>query len=440
MSDYVGDDVEWARHLGRLLDVESLAPSALEAVRPMAALGLIDDLGRVERMLRDRRAPMRAILRAQGCAEFNVEFALAIWLYTLENPAVYRALNGAMHAPERLSAGGAVSENLRAVLPLAKLLQTALENAPDKFRYYGRCHRGVKFAFTAGGKAASVHDHEPAAYYPVGRQFHWFEFKSASIEHDTMYTDAFCGDRGPRTIFEIEGVRGVLVEAFSAVGSEKEVLFPPLSRFEVAHVQKKLRSQDLRASAAAGGFPDEVRLVKPRVILKGLQLKPGAEQFDAGPPLGSGSFADVFRGTYPLPGQGETQLAFKLFKNSQALTPALRKQIELEALLGMRLDHPNLIKLFGVLQVHGRGLALVLELAEGGSLRAVLSDVASYPQLDWELRLRWAIGITEGVAKLHSLSPQPIVHRDLKAVRAVNAPPLPSFFSPSYRVVKLNGR
>ena len=130
-----------------------------------------------------------------------------------------------------------------------------------------------------------------------------------------------------------------------------EVLFPPLSRFEVAHVQKKLRPQDLRAGAVAGGFPDEVRLVKPRVILKGLQLKPGAEQIDAGPPLGSGSFADVHRGTYPLPGRGETQLAFKLFKNSQTLSPALRKQIELEALLGMRLDHPNLIRLYGVLQL-----------------------------------------------------------------------------------------
>ena len=207
----MSDDAEWARHLGQLLDAEALAPSALEAVRPMGALGLVDS-GRITRMLRDRRGRMQAILRAQGCPEFNIEFALAIWLYTLENPALYKELNGAMQAPERLSASGTVSEQLRAVLPFAKLLQVALENAPAKFRYDGRCHRGVKFAFTAGGKAASEHDHEPAAYFPVGRQFHSFEFKSASTEHGTMYSKHFCGDRGPRTIFEIEGVRGVLIE------------------------------------------------------------------------------------------------------------------------------------------------------------------------------------------------------------------------------------
>ena len=95
----------------------------------------------------------------------------------------------------------------------------------------------------------------------------------------------------------------------------------------------------------------------------------------------AGTFADVHSGTYPLPGRGETRLAFKLFKSSQSLSPALRKQIEQEAMVGMRLDHEHLIRLFGVLQIPARGLALVLELAEGGSLRAVLSDVAAHRQV-----------------------------------------------------------
>ena len=107
----MSDDAEWARHLGQLLDAEALAPSALEAVRPMGTLGLVD-LAHITHILRDRRGAMQAILRAQGCPEFNIEFALAIWLYTLENqagPALFRALNGAMHAPQRLTAGGTVS-------------------------------------------------------------------------------------------------------------------------------------------------------------------------------------------------------------------------------------------------------------------------------------------------------------------------------------------
>ena len=42
---------------------------------------------------------------------------------------------------------------------------------------------------------------------------------------------------------------------------EEEVLFPPLSRFKVARVQKKLLPMHLRPNAAAGGFPDEVQLL-----------------------------------------------------------------------------------------------------------------------------------------------------------------------------------
>ena len=68
----------------------------------------------------------------------------------------------------------------------------------------------------------------------------------------------------------------------------------------------------------------------------------------------------------------------------------------------------------------------MLELAEGGSLRAVLSDVAAHPRLDWTVRLRWLAGISDGVAKLHSLLPQPIIHRDLKAANVSAIAPSPS--------------
>ena len=59
----------------------------------------------------------------------------------------------------------------------------------------------------------------------------------------------------------------VQIKAFSAMAGEEEVLFPPLSRFKVARVQKKLLPQHLRPGAAAGGFPDEVQLVAPEVAV-----------------------------------------------------------------------------------------------------------------------------------------------------------------------------
>ena len=90
-------------------------------------------------------------------------------------------------------------------------------------------------------------------------------------------------------------------------------------------------------------------------------------------------------------------------------------QILKEARLGLRLDHRHLIQLFGVLEIPQTGLVLVLELAAGGSLRAVLSDTDAHPEIGWDVRVRWMIGIAEGLQRLHELRPRPVIHRDLKA-------------------------
>ena len=56
----------------------------------------------------------------------------------------------------------------------------------------------------------------------------------------------------------------------------------------------------------------------------------------------------------------------------------------------------------------------MLELA-GASLRSVLSDRAQHPDISWALRVRWLCQICEGLQRLHSLLPRPLIHRDLKA-------------------------
>ena len=107
----------------------------------------------------------------------------------------------------------------------------------------------------------------------------------------------------------------------------------------------------------------------------------------------------------------------------------------------------------GVLEIPLKGLSLVLELAGGGSLRAVLSDAATHPSIPWEVRTAWLRGMAEvcvhtegdqhcssfaktdsdcrynstclcfspkqsqGLKLLHGLRPQAVIHRDLKAVR-----------------------
>jgi hypothetical protein len=408
MASHIGGDDGWAQQLRAVLEAVPLAVTLEEALAPLSAVLDVDsgrqlDVERLRALVRGKRSGMRAILRREGCPDYSEDFALAIFLYTVEIPKLYAVINGQLRSPDRGGGAGGVSVGLRACLPYIKYLREALLNAPPHMTFEGRCHRGIKWAFP------SPQDHNPAAFFYPGREFWWFEFKSSSEDFGTMYQVWFCGVSGPRTIFCIEGVRGVRISAFSAIDSEKEVLFPPLTQFKVVRVQKKLRPEDLRPGCAAGGFPDEVQLEpssEARLITEGvprdLKLKPGLEVLEPGPPLGSGAFADVLRGTYPLPGQlGPTLLAFKVFRNSHALAPGLREQILREARLGLRLDHPNLIQLFGVLEIPAHGLALVLELADGGSLRTVLDDVAAHPALSWAMRLQWMLGIARGVAKLH---------------------------------------
>ena len=97
----------------------------------------------------------------------------------------------------------------------------------------------------------------------------------------------------------------------------------------------------------------------------------------------------------------------------------MRDQILKEARLGLRLDHRNLVQLFGVLEIPQTGLVLVLELAGGGSLRSILSDTATHAEIGWSVRVRWLLGIAQGLQRLHGLRPRAVIHRDLKAANVL---------------------
>jgi hypothetical protein len=87
------------------------------------------------------------------------------------------------------------------------------------------------------------------------------------------------------------------------------------------------------------------------------------------------------------------------------------------------LDHPNLVKLYGVAL---KPLAMVLELCTGDPpdlcrmIRIADSDgsISAIPfaQFPWRLRLSIALDIARGMKFLHTLTP-PIVHRGTCAHR-----------------------
>lgn len=77
--------------------------------------------------------------------------------------------------------------------------------------------------------------------------------------------------------------------------------------------------------------------------------------------------------------------------------------------------HPNLVQLLGYCKTKDGNL-LVYEYCENGSLNKYMrrNPGSKETHLDWEARLRIAVGAAEGLAYLHNRDPR-IIHRDVKA-------------------------
>jgi len=151
-----------------------------------------------------------------------------------------------------------------------------------------------------------------------------------------------------------------------------------------------------------------------RVQQQGLKLAESRASIDSSCVLGSGSFADVKGGSYRFPGQqNPTPCAFKIFRGAQNLAGSSRQKIEKELTLGVKLIHPHIMRIYGIVDIKQYGPVLVLELCFGKSLRRVLDDgLFSSLSESWNLRCRWLLEIATGMSALHDL--KSIIHRDLK--------------------------
>ena len=221
-SQQLGDDATFVFRFKKALRQEPLAASVLDSLRPLAeAHGL--DMEELAFVIETRVPTMRATLEREGIASFSMDCAIAIYLYTIDEPKLYKFINTACHAADRDVGQGGLSPSLRACMPYIKFLDTALERLPAKYHFKGRANRGVKWAFP------KPEDHDPEAHFPKGRQFFWYEFKSAAFKFEVMYQETFCGESGPRTIFTIEACESYMISAFSQFPTEAEALFRPLA-------------------------------------------------------------------------------------------------------------------------------------------------------------------------------------------------------------------
>ncbi|KAB5517148.1 hypothetical protein PHYPO_G00186110 [Pangasianodon hypophthalmus] len=76
-----------------------------------------------------------------------------------------------------------------------------------------------------------------------------------------------------------------------------------------------------------------------------------------------------------------------------------------------RVNHPNIVKLYGSCQ---NPVCLVMEYAEGGSLYNVLHGAEPLPHYTASHAMSWCMQCAQGVSYLHGMKPKALIHRDLK--------------------------
>uniref|UniRef100_A0A8C5IBX8 Mitogen-activated protein kinase kinase kinase 7 n=1 Tax=Gouania willdenowi TaxID=441366 RepID=A0A8C5IBX8_GOUWI len=88
-----------------------------------------------------------------------------------------------------------------------------------------------------------------------------------------------------------------------------------------------------------------------------------------------------------------------------------RKAFSVELRQLSRVNHPNIVKLYGSCNCP---VCLVMEYAEGGSLYNVLHGAEPLPYYTASHAMSWCLQCSQGVAYLHGMKPKALIHRDLK--------------------------
>lgn len=138
------------------------------------------------------------------------------------------------------------------------------------------------------------------------------------------------------------------------------------------------------------------------------ELERATDRFNPQNILGEGGFGRVYRGVL----EDGTKVAVKvLTRDDQQGGREFIAEVEMLS----RLHHRNLVKLIGICtEEHNR--SLVYELIPNGSVESHLHgpDRETAP-LDWDARIKIALGAARGLAYLHEDSSPRVIHRDFKA-------------------------
>ncbi|XP_022732425.1 receptor-like serine/threonine-protein kinase ALE2 isoform X2 [Durio zibethinus] len=142
--------------------------------------------------------------------------------------------------------------------------------------------------------------------------------------------------------------------------------------------------------------------------LSASEIEKATDNFDASRVLGEGGFGRVYSGVL----EDGTKVAVKVLKRDDQQGG---REFLAEVEMLSRLHHRNLVKLIGIC-TEERNRCLVYELIPNGSVESHLHgvDKESAP-LDWDARIKIALGSARGLAYLHEDSSPRVIHRDFKS-------------------------
>ncbi|CAL9154583.1 unnamed protein product [Musa hybrid cultivar] len=163
------------------------------------------------------------------------------------------------------------------------------------------------------------------------------------------------------------------------------------------------------ASSMSMSFVSNMATCPPSVrTFSVTELEKATDKFSSNKILGKGGFGRVYYGVM----EDGIEVAVKLLtREDQSGDREFIAEVEMLS----RLHHRNLVKLIGIC-IEGGIRCLVYEFVRNGSVESHLhgADKMKGP-LDWDARMKIALGAARGLAYLHEDSNPRVIHRDFKA-------------------------